>query len=88
MNSLRNLLLSFCLFFGDVDYGEEEQPPQEAAEQKPKTKSIKKGDIIRTLVTNIMNNTEASCLFGLEWKTRILHGQCVGIEEKEKNNKN
>ena len=82
MNSLRNLLLSFCLFFGDVDFVEEEQPPQEAAEQKPKTKSIKKGDITYTLVTNIMNDAEASCLFGLEWKTRIFHGWCVGIEEK------
>ena len=29
-----------------------------------------------------MNDTKASCLFGLKWKTRILHGWCVGIEKK------
>ena len=65
-----------------IYFGEEEEPSQKAAEQKSKTKSIKKGDITHTLGTNIMNDTEASCLFGLEWKTRILHGRCVGIEEK------
>lgn len=56
---------------------------QEAPEQKPKAKNFKKEDIIHTSMTNLTNDTEASSLFGLKWKTKMLNGQCVGIEKMD-----